>query len=1547
VRRILILSGVSVALGLAAVTFLAHGQAGPAGIARAAITGDAPTAGESFVAQLGMPAKEVVVLGASPKEASGEAWAYGRVGDIPASAGGVSYADQLVLLERVGGSGWQIVPLPQGPEGERLSSGADGSAVPYLLGSLGGRVTAAGGLLLLTDGGIVIRDPGMKPSLVKPPAAGVLLGHGETLPPAAPPHGASTPYVALEESNGHTGMLIAPYGDGSSSESSTSESSTSAAPRAGILHYNGEAWQREPIALSSEERSNFTPEAVECGGASAEADASSPNTCWLLAAYRVGSIGEPNRLALFRRTPSTSDPSGFVWEREQVAGWLLGNSSAPPPSVTAPVSVQALNPTAQMLTATTQGVWVDFQAKFGSSPAATDFSELVIPSASQSPPTTSQQPPSTSQQPPTASQASVAGTWCYPQVEAVCSQTLGAALPTAYRSYATPGVSSGDLGKRVITGLTHGAMLEFTGAGGFEYEIGAGGEAGGAAGAALSLSPQGTVQAGWLGDGGTEARDDQGQSQIVEMTSQPETDELQQTPIPFRRPLLAAAQAPGSTPGSTTAEAIAAGVGGEVARYIPAQGWRPETLYNSSGEAQTPTLRGVAWPEPGRAYAVGDNGAMWLWRSDTGLWEPDPATPYNFIGNLNAIAFSPADPSIGYAAGKQGVLLAYGKTWSQVSLPPDLQQANFTSIAFAGEEALATYRTVVTDPRGGELVEVGGVAVEDGSGWHIDSSASMLLGQLPQIKDTVLSKVSGLPDGGAVAAGPGLVIERDSSSSAWRFSAQPLAEAQNISALSAYRDASGLVRAVVSIDLDPRMNPNALLRSGGAFSGDVPPPTSNGQALPHLPPDPLPNTGYVLRETAAGWEDIEHMALPAAGVEDMPVRPDPVLALLVDPSGAFGLAVGGQTDDATGSTPNPDNFETAAAMRFGGDGSFINQDKPTTIVTTPGHATFAVGGVAACKQACADFADEGLAPDTLLSHALGVADQLTSSSPGGLRGFLYTGGRLLEGSSSLGPEVFQRELTRYATVLQSDPGLPVFPAASHLDLAPDGAGIAPFAQTIVPPGVVPGPAGTAAYAFSSTGASGGPVEVIVLDYSGGALGSAQQAWLREQLHVAANAQAPAIVMGNDSLGFTLPEGIGQDPPPAQAQDASQVATILSEGGASAYIFDYPGVNVETQISHGPASIPAFGTGTLGYVSPPAGSQTDSLGSSGFLLLDVNTAARNPLTNVAEVSARVEPNIGELALNATEGLLLRRSQVGFFEGLARIPPSGRAVSNTSNGTVVNAGPEPYEPIPFNCLGADCADQIPTDYTFSSSKPDIGNFVAHEASSFNPRQVELGANNLPVPDSHSGLFCAYNEGTTVVSITAGGLTYSEPVTVQGGSVEYPCGTVPLKNPPAKAEPVSTGFTIPNAAPLAPAPLAPKIQSLTPPAPVPKLPPAHHVTHRHFLPPVPLAPALLFPVLPLLPPPAPNVARPTPPSGTASVSQQVGVAEQEREQQGATEVSHHMVAYRHPEEGPMPAWPAGLIPVAVAAGVGIRRGRGSPEHVLVKASSARRDPRSGGLW
>ena len=188
----------------------------------------------------------------------------------------------------------------------------------------------------------------------------------------------------------------------------------------------------------------------------------------------------------------------------------------------------------------------------------------------------------------------------------------------------------------------------------------------------------------------------------------------------------------------------------------------------------------------------------------------------------------------------------------------------------------------------------------------------------------------------------------------------------------------------------------------------------------------------------------------------------------------------------------------------------------------------------------------------------------------------------------------------------------------------------------------------------------------------------------------------------------------------------------------------------------------------------------------------------------------------------------------------------------------------------------------EYEFASSKPDIGAFVKLNTASGNERSVLQSEKGEPIPDGYenasreqvgatSGLFCAYNKGVTDVSIRAGGLSYTIPVTVQAGSVRQPCGTVPLRELPSSA--------VSEAAPPAPAPsptpTAAAPASTPPPLPLPPAPvvvtvppPAHRAPP--VVPPafVPLA-APTAPVLAFVPPPLPTPARPTPPSGTSAVT------------------------------------------------------------------------------
>jgi hypothetical protein len=1444
--------------------------------ATVAVGAASPSASEaapafSFQPQLGLPGGATIV-GASPGQAPGEVWATAAIGSVPATAAdGQQVKDATVLLRHAQGTGWQVVPVAGGGGEELAFSGTPG-------------FTYDGGVVALSADAttIITSDPGGAFAQAPAPpttGAGAVLESGESL---------SGTFAALDEPAG-TGALVVPAGLSSTDP--------------GVLRYDGTQWTREPIcarydATESEPCTRANHLSVKAIAAS------SPQNAWLLAS------GAGGALMLFKRIAEAgSGPP--VWVQSQPASWAPSGDL-----------VSALK-SGQMLTVSSQGVWVDATLHTPTVPSA-DLSLLLDASS-----------PST-----------VLGTWCYPQ--AACGQgSLGERLPEAYASFAWPG--SG-LGTRIIAGLEGGALLRFQGSGSFQYAIGGG----------ASASPEAAFaspEEGWVSAGGGQG------ASLERITTNPATPALgaeQAWPLPFRRPLLAIAPEPGTTPGDPNTEALAVGDQGQIARYIPGEkgGWVPEYLYNAAGAVQTPRLRGVAWPEPNRAYAVGDEGAMWIWRSETGLWEPDPAEPLGFHANLTAVAFSPLHPAVGYAVGKQGTLLAYDKTWTQQALPPGLEQADFTSIAFAGSEALATYRMVSATG-----AEVGGLIVNEGSGWLIDPSAQALLAQLPNSSETVLSKVAGLPDGGAVAAGPGVVIERDSTSSPWRFSREPLPEAQNIAALAAFR-AGPEVRALVSIDLSPLSNPNNP-EPGSILELDQVPLPVEGQPAGLVGPDPLPVTGYLLGQTAEGWQDLEQQAYPNTSSilsTDLPNWPDAVLALDVDPSGAEGWAVGGQTAgliEKSSLTSVKLTTQTATALRLGpgppppqSSGAAIptpaeeaklkakeaaqKEKREETLSLTPQEkqavsgeqVTFAVGGNAQCAGPCADLANEGPGPDAWLSGAVSSAARIP-----GLRAFLYTGARVAEGAGqSLSASEFEREMQAYAGDLSGAGSLPVRVAASPSDVDSAG-GLSTFAAVLgadagagsVPPGTEPPPAGSAAYVYDSEG-EGGPVRVIVLDYAASTLAPGELQWLAGQLDAAREVRVPAIVMGNADV--VKPNA------PNHAADAAEVERVLLERGASAYLFDSPGENLDMQIGSGADAIPAFGTGTLGYVSPPIRPE-EFLGASGYLLVSVNVGQRNKETNRAPVTVKpaLIPDISRLALDPTDGTLLRRSQVALFQALARRPAGGLELMNPNDPELA---PDPYVPIPETCIGADCGQFIEPAYTFSSSEPDKGNFVEQEPNSLNPRAVLEGPDGKPVPDPHSGLFCAFNAGTPTVSITTGGLTYSMKVTIQAGSVEQPCGTVPLVNPPAKEVSASAPVAaLPPSTPPAgsPAPLALAPPPPPPPPPPPANPPAAPPP-RVAPPPAPfftrpLASASLVAV-PLIPPPV--LARPIPPSGTAPVtvfSPAVAPEEKREEEEAVESARNSMAAYYHEAPTLPPTALIALIVLAAGAGASVRRAGRSRRH------------------
>lgn len=1408
-----------------------------------------------------VPASQVTMIGSSPNEAPGETWGIGQSG-----------ADSGVLVRYVRGIGWSLGAPLLNSSGQPLAGFTPDQPRSGLTSPLAGQMTASGSGVLVgavPDAGaphgtrqvLLVRNPSgsfQEVPAVPREGAEALIEPNQSLFAEV---GRAPLLAPLDESSGNAGALIVPVGG---------------LVEDAVLHWDGSAWDSEPIEVPAASSSEF--HVVGIGAAS-------PANAWLVGQLSTGGV------TLFRRHLGSGSEASSWRAVAPAPGFEPGEP------LTVPVEGEAAKPFAiagapnvatQVLTVTGEGLWIDGEREDTRGSTTMFF------------------------KPQGETGVSAITSWCPPSTGAgPCNHELPEALSNnAMRSVAWANPAT-PFGERVITGFTEGITLRLDGTS-FTRVLGLGAslapnDTGGTYGAAFA-----NAREGWLGQSGLP----------VHLTLEPAPSRLAPWPVSFRHALLAVAPQPGAPIGALSSEALAVGDRGEVARYKPGMGWMPESLLNASGRPvkPAPVLRAVAWPEPSRAYAVGNEGEMWLWRSETGLWEQDPATPFNFRGNLLGIAFDPNDPDRGYAVGQGGVLLGYGKSWTQEPLPPQVANASFTSIAFAGSEAIVAYREL---PNTTKNQYVGGLLVNDGSGWRIDTEAAAATGaSVPEV-------VAGLADGGAAFAasgsGPATVFERNGPTSPWQATPTPLPGGRQPGSLALFRE-GGALRAIAS--------------GSGLDTFDV---ESVAQAPPGFPPTlikPYPletnSESGVLRQTGTGWSDEEHeLSNVREGPGhyrfwDMPYQPDPVAAVLIDPSGTQGWAVGGFIEG------EHEDLDTADIDRYPADGVTPPGVGGSTIATSNAEATFAIGGGAQCGAPCADRANANVGPDMWLSSALARAAQIPET-----RDFFYTGPRVTSGETA-GPPTLQipyaRELSRYASLLSSSQ-LPTFAAPSPSDLA-GAAGETLFDQVFA---VFPAPFGQRAgecaggscqpyYALDSSGA-GGTVRVIVLDDSSD-VDATQRSWLEGEL-AGRSAAEPVIVLGNANLNTQIAAG---DP------SAIAVAGILQRGGASAYFYDAPEENRHAPLTGAP-SVETFGSGTLGYVNSIGESRGDFLGASGFLLVQVNFHELKPNSqDRVNVTARLIPNVGELGLEAQDGTLLRRSQTAFFAGLARRP---RAGNRSPNGQV---GPEtdPYIPLPSICIGTRCNTGLLPEYAFSSSRPDIGNFVKQNTGAAGAEPTVLLENEKPVPDPTSGLFCAYNAGTTIVTISAGGFSSSLPITVQPGSVRRPCGTTLLNEPNAQQSAETPPAPAPAPAPAGPAPAA----SSPPPVPVPAPPtlpaPAPQPAPAAKAPAFFLPLALNAPVLAFVPPPVPTPARPTPPSGTSAVTSPVEAAEKEEESEEATEqVSNQAVAYRSGEHEPMPAYLLGVIALGALAGVGVmrrprRRRRGEAQLATVSVSSRRTQER-----
>jgi hypothetical protein len=1250
-------------------------------------------------------------------------------------------------------------------------------------------------------------------------------------------------------------------------------------PQTAIARYDGDAWTREPVCVDD---GNGGPDAAcqagetlqdSTGGLRIVALATAGDQAWMLAAPSAASGLGPQ---LFRRV---GQGSIVRWALADLRSSLLAHADLPASGVTGLVPL----PSSWALTATTDGVWLD--ARFALRGTPTDLTAFVG--------------------------ATQTTTWC----AEICDRPLGLRFARNARSFAWPGTG---VGTRVIadvalagenlttTDAEHYATLD-----GDAFTIGESYNPRPAQGRSAFAAPD----EGWIG------------ASHLTRAGAPATEA--QWPIPVRRPLTALATGPGVSPGDLNGAALAVGVNGTVLRYTAGQGWDSEQLLGSSGVARD-TLRGVAWPAGDFAYAVGNDGAMWRWQRVTGLWEPDPGAPFDFQGQLMGVAFAPGDPQRGYAVGRAGTLLRYDKSWTQETLPDTVMHdgalggpSDLMSVAFAGGQAL--------------VAAWSHVLVNDGNGWQVDQGAQALIDKVPGAR---IYAVAGLPDGGAVAAGDKIVLARDSGGGPWRMTDQPLPGVA-VSAVAAFRE-NGAVRALVSAVPNETSWPAAADYQLTATDPSLPPP--------RLPAFGLPADGTLVRETATGWADQEH-ALLRSRTADRARKADPALAIAVD-ANARGWVVGGWTggDDAlnNGSDANPTELQTASVSRYASSNPEpAPAQAQAAVATPPGPARLLIGGGAVCESACAAAQQLDLMPDQTLARAVAQAATL-AHQPNGPSALLYTGGRL---PASAAP-ASAAELGRLADLLGAAAPLATFAAVSPGDEGNGNAAgfVAGFASAAAPLGPAAAPSGitpVAAAALASGGARthdaadvtgpAGAVRVVVIDNAAGSLAAsdpaqnpaeAQRPWLITVLDDARARQIPSIVMGSRSLD---PADGG-----AAATDGADVAGLLRDHGASAYVYDDPGRQRATIVPAGDAhGIPAYGSGTLGY--RPSGDETRGFGLPGLLLLELDIAHRDAATNRVPAAVRLVPVVEDVALEAVDGRVLNRSRPALFRGLGRRPRSGDRRSQSASGS------DPYVALPNpSCAATGCAGRVEPEVTFTSSDPDIANFVRQDPTSDNPRKPYVDpASDKVVADATSGLLCAFNAGTTTVSVAAGGLTYSTTVTVRAGSVLRPCGTTPLSPARLAAAAVPTATPAPAPAPL-PATAQPT-PSTAPPAPVPAPPPP-------VAPPAapPAAPAAVL-ATPFLPPattpaslpgtpvPPPGISpRPIPPSGTSPVQSPSSVVnpatkvERQREEEIAPEQQQSAVRYVPGDHRP-PILPLGLLVLAGAlAGTAIsprlrRRDRG----------------------
>lgn len=917
------------------------------------------------------------------------------------------------------------------------------------------------------------------------------------------------------------------------------------------------------------------------------------------------------------------------------------------------------------------------------------------------------------------------------------------------------------------------------------------------------------------------------------VSSTPPASPLEPWPEANRDPLLSVALPPGNST-TDTAGALAVGLDGTSLEYESGSGWQiaptPQQTHNLM-------LTGVAFSGSATAVGVGQGGTILDW--DGSQWRADSQSGQLTHQTLNAVAF--AGDGEGWAVGAYGTLLHYdaGK-WAAEAIDSADSGADVTSVAVAGSAVYAV--------AGGNLIE----RSADGS-WERVPGSEFATTPAPGTLDLV----SGLSDGGMAVAGRGLLMTRNASGG--QFQEAPQTFNGIPVALSAFRDLSGTVRVFVSVAPAVQVSASSGITNGtGGFpAGD----------------------GDLLLETASGWKDLSedtpaNTAFAPAG--EGAVHQDAVLAMASSPDGDHAWAVGGYAGtpaaDGVGIDEplpiRPTDWYTSSIWRYDVGGSVAAQSTTQATVDLPaiaGTVNFAYLSSALCAYQCSGAQD----PQPFI-NLQGAAAEIASyaQQPGGPAFTMFGGNAVGPINRGAGDGVDLAELPRLLSPLA---GHPVYAAYGPLDgvagqsdpAGPWAQGFsdapAPFGAGQAPSGITPQGSGDPTgsvnkyYAFDVSQNSG-TLRVIVLDNSQGSLEASapgQTQWLDNELTAAQSESVPVVVFASEPLdSFDLGAASDADAVAADLAGAGVLAVFTTAGGTTPDGTSSTQTDQVTQIpanaAAGAPQIPEYEGATMTYQQPK---------NNGVIWYEVSVN-----TQTGSVSVQGVPVIGSLALEPVDGLTVNRSSTLQFNAVGRRQPSTIAQAPDTHQQI---GYPQYVDIP----GSSCSACITPSYTFTSSDPTIGTFVA--ASSLGSSYPKLTADGHVIPSTKSGLFCGFNAGTTTVTVSVGLLSASENVTVNPGGYGPPCGTTTGTSSLNIIR--SAGATVYQSAgsPQGSAPLQPQASA----TPVNKLPihvppaPAHSATVH--------APTHHQPAVPAKVPPSPQQPQPQPFIAPASSISSVGAA------------------------------------------------------------------------